>query len=93
MFSQDPDRSRRNRHPSREPILGRPEGPFPDGPLHEDLAIDQVDVSADDLKLGSLQHNGGPTETHALLPGSVARDVIPEIDCDINPPTDQRGEP
>lgn len=41
--------------------------------------------------LGPLQDNGGPTETHALLPGSVAIDVIPEADCQVD--TDQRGEP
>lgn len=41
-----------------------------------------------DLKLGSLADNGGPTQTHALLPGSAA------IDAGSNPmslPTDQRG--
>ena len=46
--------------------------------------------------LGPLQNNGGPTETHALLPGSVAIDQIPEADCvdeDGEPLiTDQRGE-
>jgi hypothetical protein len=42
-------------------------------------------------KLGPLQNNGGPTETHALLPGSVAIDRIPEAACDLD--TDQRGEP
>jgi hypothetical protein len=49
---------------------------------------DQVNVSADDLKLGPLQDNGGPTETHALLPGSVAIDQIPEGDCAVD--ADQR---
>ena len=62
-----------------------------------DQGTDQVDVSADDLKLEPLQDNGGPTMTHALLPGSVAIDVIPEVDCvdaDGAPLTnDQRGEP
>jgi hypothetical protein len=29
--------------------------------------------------------------THALLPGSVAIDKIPEVDCEVT--TDQRGEP
>jgi hypothetical protein len=58
---------------------------------------DQVNVSAEDLKLGPLQDNGGPTMTHALLPGSLAIDVIAEEDCvdaDGQPlTTDQRGEP
>jgi hypothetical protein len=60
-----------------------------------DQTGDQVSVSADDLKLGPLQDNGGPTETHALLPGSVAIDHIPAEDCvdaDDEPlATDQRG--
>ncbi len=52
---------------------------------------DQVNVSADDLKLGELADNGGPTMTHALLPGSVAIDHIPAVDCEVD--EDQRGEP
>ncbi|MGB5697240.1 MAG: choice-of-anchor Q domain-containing protein, partial [Polyangiales bacterium] len=52
---------------------------------------DQVNVSAEELKLGPLQDNGGPTMTHALLPGSVAIDVIPAGDCEVD--EDQRGEP
>ena len=51
---------------------------------------DQVNVSVDDLNLGPLQDNGGPTETHALLPGSVAIDVIPVDMCEVD--EDQRGE-
>ena len=62
-----------------------------------DHSTDQVDVSAEDLKLGPLQDNGGPTETHPLGAGSVAIDVIPEAECldaDGEPlTTDQRGEP
>jgi hypothetical protein len=62
-----------------------------------DQLTDQVNVSADDLKLGPLQDNGGSTMTHALLPGSVAIDVIPEAECldaDGEPlTTDQRGQP
>jgi hypothetical protein len=50
-------------------------------------ATDLINVS--DVGLGPLQDNGGPTETHALLPGSVAIDHIPEADCAIT--TDQRG--
>jgi hypothetical protein len=58
---------------------------------------DQVDVTEGQLNLGPLQDNGGPTETHALLTGSVAIDQIPEVDCvdaDGEPlTTDQRGFP
>jgi len=56
-----------------------------------DQPTDQVNVTAEQLNLGPLADNGGPTETHALLPGSVAIDVIPEADCQLD--TDQRGEP
>jgi len=54
-------------------------------------------VSNADLRLGQLAANGGPTMTHALLPGSVAIDKIPEaacVDADAQPlTTDQRGQP
>jgi hypothetical protein len=60
-----------------------------------DQSTDQIKVL--DPMLGPLEHNGGPTQTHALLPGSVAIDQIPEADCvdaDGQPlTTDQRGEP
>jgi hypothetical protein len=60
-------------------------------------ASDQINVSTEDLNLGPLQDNGGPTQTHALLPGSVAIDVIPVAAC-VDPvgdplTADQRGEP
>jgi len=42
-----------------------------------------------DPQLGSLQDNGGPTLTHALLPGSSAIDRVPVEDCIVT--TDQRG--
>jgi predicted outer membrane repeat protein len=62
-----------------------------------DQSSDQVNVTAEQLKLGPLQDNGGPTMTHALGAGSVAIDQIPEADCvdaDGQPlTTDQRGEP
>jgi hypothetical protein len=62
-----------------------------------DQPTDQVNISAEDLKLGPLADNGGPTMTHALGTGSVAIDQIPEGDCvdaDGQPlTTDQRGEP
>jgi hypothetical protein len=61
-----------------------------------DQLTDRVNVSVEDLKLGPLADNGGPTMTHALLPGSVAIDHIPKVDCvdaDDKPLTeDQRGE-
>jgi Right handed beta helix region len=41
-----------------------------------------------DAQLGPLQNNGGPTRTHALLPGSPAIDRGSGIDC---PTIDQRG--
>jgi hypothetical protein len=50
---------------------------------------DQVSVTAEELSLGELAANGGPTDTHALLPGSIAIDVIPEAMCEVD--TDQRG--
>jgi hypothetical protein len=48
-------------------------------------------ASSEDLNLGELADNGGPTMTHALLPGSVAIDVIPADMCEVD--EDQRGEP
>ena len=50
-------------------------------------ASDQTGVTAAELNLGPLANNGGPTPTHALLPGSFAIDagVAP---C---PAADQRG--
>ena len=39
--------------------------------------------------LGPLADHGGPTETHALLVGSPARDHIPLANCSV--PADQRG--
>jgi len=63
-----------------------------------DQTGDQPGVTAEELNLGPLQDNGGPTETHALglLPTlSVAIDQIPEAECldaDGSPlTTDQRG--
>jgi hypothetical protein len=44
--------------------------------------------------LGSLADNGGPTQTHALLPGSSGIDAIPERKngCGTNLLRDQQGE-
>ncbi len=47
------------------------------------------DLTNTDPKLGPLADNGGPTQTHALLPGSPAIDAGDDADC---PATDQRGE-
>jgi hypothetical protein len=58
---------------------------------------DRIGLSADDLNLGPLEDNGGPTMTHELEAGSVAIDQIPAVDCvdaDGAPlTTDQRGFP
>ena len=60
-------------------------------------ATDQVNVTAEQLALGPLQDNGGPTMTHALGAGSVAIDQIPEAECvdadGARLTTDQRSEP
>lgn len=42
-----------------------------------------------DPRLGPLAHNGGPTATHAVLPGSPAVDAIPSVVCAVT--EDQRG--
>jgi hypothetical protein len=45
--------------------------------------------------LAALAGNGGPTLTHALVPGSPAIDVAPSADCAAPPVNgvDQRGFP
>ncbi|RIK42563.1 MAG: hypothetical protein DCC58_10810, partial [Chloroflexi bacterium] len=43
-----------------------------------------------DPRLGPLRDNGGPSQTHALLGGSPARDAATQGGC---PTTDQRGVP
>ena len=48
------------------------------------------DITDPDPLLGPLQDNGGPTETHALLPGSPAIDAGDDATC---PVADQRGVP
>ncbi|MCB0059159.1 MAG: DUF11 domain-containing protein, partial [Caldilineaceae bacterium] len=48
------------------------------------------DLPNTDPRLGPLQDNGGPTFTHALLPGSPAIDAGDDNNC---PSTDQRGVP
>jgi len=56
-----------------------------------DRSSDQVGVSANDLMLGELANNGGPTPTHALERSSVAINRIPPAMCEVD--EDQRGEP
>jgi hypothetical protein len=59
-----------------------------------DQSTDMSGVSANDLNLGELADNGGPTMTHALqtIPVvSVAIDQIPAVDCEVD--KDQRGQP
>ena len=46
-------------------------------------------VNVTDPKLGPMADNGGPTLTHALLPGSPAINHIPAQDCVVT--RDQRG--
>jgi CSLREA domain-containing protein len=46
------------------------------------------DMPSTDPMLGSLADSGGPTQTHALLPGSPAIDAGDPTVC---PPADQRG--
>jgi len=52
---------------------------------------DRVNVTVEQLNLGELADNGGPTMTHALEAGSEAINKIPASDCDVD--EDQRGEP
>jgi CSLREA domain-containing protein len=47
------------------------------------------DVFTPNFLLGPLQNNGGPTETHALLPASPAIDAVPPSSCAVS--TDQRA--
>jgi CSLREA domain-containing protein len=61
---------------------------FNDETCGHDLTLGDIVFSADDdLLLGPLADNGGPTLTHALLPGSPAIDAAGG-DC---PAADQRG--
>ena len=58
-------------------------------------AGDQFGVTEDQLKLGSLADNGGPTHTVALLSGSVAIDAGDDwvLGAPLTLSVDQRGEP
>ncbi len=59
------------------------------------LPTDRQNVTAEQLKLGPLAGNGGPTKTMALNPGSVAIDHIANGTggCGSSVITDQRGRP
>jgi predicted outer membrane repeat protein len=58
------------------------------GNLTDDGSCGVTQVPTASLKLGTLASNGGPTQTIALLPGSVAIDVTTCLES-----TDQRGFP
>jgi hypothetical protein len=72
--------------------LGHNLGCTTDGP--GDLTADPAKVFT--TVLGPLQNNGGPTQTHALLPGSPAIDAGAAVCTDASGTpltTDQRGKP
>lgn len=58
--------------------------------LVQDISCNPVasDLIIGDALIGPLSNNGGPTFTHALLPGSPAIDMADNALC---PATDQRG--
>lgn len=56
-----------------------------------DASCPVVVTARDGLKVGPLQRNGGPTRTHALLPGSMAIDAIDPSSASGLPKVDQRG--
>jgi CSLREA domain-containing protein len=49
------------------------------------------DQPGTDPLLGALANNGGPTQTHALLAGSLAQEKAACTELDPCPPVDQRG--
>jgi hypothetical protein len=60
---------------------------------NQEHGTDLLQVAPSTLRVNPLlKDNNGPTQTHALLPGSVAIDRIPLSDCRIKDiTTDQRG--
>jgi len=60
-----------------------------------DTLVGGAPASSSALALGALADNGGPTETHALLAGSVAIDAADATACAADPidDLDQRGQP
>ena len=77
-----------------EPVFNLIEGTFDTDISTGTLTPEQLatNIQGEDPLLGDLADNGGPTETHALLPGSPA---INAGDPEAAPPpdTDQRGLP
>jgi hypothetical protein len=72
----------------------------PDDTCAFDQVTDNSEKTAEELNLGALQENGGPTMTHALLTDPVVSDAIdqiPKADCvgsyDLPLTEDQRGKP
>jgi len=55
--------------------------------------LEPSDLRVSYALLGLLADNGGPTHTHALLPGSPAIDAGDPTECPPPIPTDQRGVP
>jgi parallel beta-helix repeat protein len=62
---------------------------IPTGAPFESTCFGSIVIQDTDVGLGPLQDNGGLTETHALLPSSVAIDSVPVAMCE--EATDQRG--
>jgi len=58
-------------------------------------ATDVVPAAGLAAILGPLANNGGPTQTHALVPNSPALDLAPNASCNAAPVSgvDQRGSP
>jgi parallel beta-helix repeat protein len=76
---------------SQAPCLGLIQSAGHNATDADGCALDApTDILAQDLHIGPLADNGGPTPTHALLPGSPAIDAGSSADC---PATDQRGQP
>jgi hypothetical protein len=75
--------------------------PTDPGPFNMDTdgTCGGLTVLESDLHLAPLGNYGGPTETHALLPGSAAIDVVPAGTATLTHaspnclPVDQRGHP
>lgn len=88
----DPDTIPANRHgcyPAPDSVIsggGNIESPFDSCGL--DHPTDLVNVTTEQLGLGPLADNGGPTLTHGLLAGSVAIDHVEATAC-----LDQSGDP
>lgn len=60
--------------------------------LATDVSCTYAATDLADISIGGLADNGGPTQTHALLPGSVAVDSAGDCDA-LEVTLDQRGQP